>query len=142
MVKNADNALRFVQFMHPGDEHRPDDGYFKSWNRCKHKRKFLVSPGLCIRPPSKKAAAVRWEKKRGELVFWGEWEPESEVVCRIARPKSHYPRYVYRPFYVVPDCYNGLQNTDPFVFGAFLYGNCLQHRKGGPTELCNLRRAL
>lgn len=131
MVSQRDDALCFVQFMHPGGEHRPDWGCFKAWNRDDHKRKFLASPGRCVR---------HRKVNRTELVFWGEWEPESEVVCRIERPLPHYPRYVYRPFYVVPGSYKGLQNTDPFVFGGFFYGNCLQHRKGKPTQLCFLER--
>ncbi len=131
MASQPDNALCFVQFMHPGPEHCPDDRCFKSWNRDLHRRKFLVSPGRCIRQ-----GMVR----NAELVFWSEWEPESEVVCRIARALPQYPRYLYRPYYVVPDSYRGLQNTDPFVFGGFFYGNCRQHKSGKPTRLCSLGR--
>ncbi len=129
-ARQPDNALCFVQFMHPGPEHRPDDGCFKSWNRDLHRRKFLVSPGRCIR---------QRKVRNAELVFWGEWEPESEVACRMASPLPQYPRYLYRPYYVVPDSYKGLQNTDPFVFGGFFYGNCRQHSSGRPTRLCSLR---
>lgn len=131
LARQPDNALCFVQFMHPGPEHYPDDGCFKSWNRDLHKRKFLLCPGRCNR---------QREVRNAELVFWGEWEPESDVACRIARPRPHYPRYLYRPYYVVPDSYKGLQNTDPFVFGGFFYGNCRQHNNGKPTRLCSLGR--
>ena len=133
-----DNTLCFVQFMHQGGEHQPDDGCFKSWNRDKHKRKFMVSQGRYVRRGSKGATADRWEEESGELAFWGEWEPQSEVICRIDGPKPHWPRFLYRPFYVVPAWYKGLQNTDPLVFGGFFYGNCMQHRKGRPTQLCHL----
>lgn len=27
------------------------------------------------------------------------------------------PRFIYEPYYVVPKSYEGLENTDPFVFG-------------------------
>jgi hypothetical protein len=133
-----DNTLCFVQFMHQGDEHSPDYGCLKCWNSGEHKRKFMVSRGRYVWRGSKRATADRWEEKSGELAFWGEWEPQSEVICRIARPKPHNPRYVYRPFYVMPRSYRSLQNTDPFVFGGFFYGNCLQHREGRPTQLCCL----
>lgn len=138
MGERTDNALCFVQFMHPGGEHQPDDGCFKSWNRDKHKRKFMVSRGRYVRRGSRRATGDRWEEKAGELAFWGEWEPQSEVICRIARPKARGPRFLYRPFYLVPTLYDCLQNTDPFVFGGFFYGNCMQHRKGRPTQLCHL----
>ncbi len=131
MTKRRDNALCFVQFIHPGGEHRPDDGQFKAWNRGDHKRKFLLSPGRCVR---------RSEVIDTTLVFWGEWEPESEVVPRIARPLARGPRYLYRPFYVLPHSYKGLQNTDPFVFGGFFYGNCQQYRNARPTQLRYLER--
>jgi len=39
---------------------------------------------------------------------------------------------------VVPHCYKDLQNTDPFVFGGFFYGNCRQYKNGKPTRLRNL----
>lgn len=131
MTKRRDNALCFVQFIHPGEEHRPDDGQFKACNRGDPKRKFLVSPGRCVRHSEIIDTA---------LVFWGEWEPESEVVAQIARPLAGGPRYIYRPFYVVPHSYKGLQNTDPFVFDTFLYGICQQHTSAGPTQLRYLER--
>lgn len=129
LAGQRDDELCFVQFMHPGQEHRPDHECYKTWNRDLHRRKFLVNPGRCIR--QRKA-------RKGELVFWAEWEPESEVACRVARPLPQYPRFVYRPCYVVPESYKGLQNTDPFVFGGFFYGNCRQHKNDKPTRLSNL----
>lgn len=133
-MKNAvpqDDDLCFVQFIHPGGEHQPDESQFKAWNRGGHKRKFLFSRGRCGR---------HGEMLDSDLVFWGEWEPESEVMAQIAQPLARGPRWIYRPFYVVPQTYKGLQNTDPFVFGTFLYGICQQHTSVGPTQLRNLRR--
>ncbi len=126
-----DNALCFVQFMHPGSEHRPDRGYLKNWNRKAHRRKFLVSPGVCVQGS---------EQLQTELVFWGEWEPESEVIVQIEEPLKGGPRYIYRPFYVPPRSYARLQNTDPFVFETFVYGNCQQHTSAGATQLRYLER--
>lgn len=58
----------------------------------------------------------------------------------ICQPPEHGPRYIYRPYYVVPHSYAWLQNTDPFVFETFLYGNCQQHTSTGPTQLRYLQR--
>lgn len=122
-----ENKLCFVQFIHPGGEHRPDVGRFKAWNRSDHKRKFLESGGRFLRGDKLEESVI---------VFWGEWEPESEVVEEISRPLLHGPRYIYRPYYLMPDSYEGLQNTDPFVFGEnFFYEGCLQRKKGNPTQL-------
>jgi hypothetical protein len=38
----------FVQFIHPGGEHRPDAGDTKHWNVGDHRRKFLTRPGRDI----------------------------------------------------------------------------------------------
>ena len=127
----SENSLCFVQFLHPGGEHRPDKGRFKAWNRRDHQRKFIVSKGRAVRGK---------EALEAELVFWGEWEPESEVYGAIRQPMPQGPRHIYRPFYVVPHSYDRLQNTDPFVFGTFLYGICQQHRSTGPTQLRYLKR--
>ncbi len=52
----------FVQFIHPGDEHQPDCGDLKFWNRGAHRRKFLKSRGRYL---------DRGVLKEGEIVFWG-----------------------------------------------------------------------
>src|SRR4051812_1450404 len=65
----------FVQFIRPGGEHAPDQGDLKFWNRDQHRRKFLRSGGRYV---------DGGETKEGEVVFWGEWEPESRVVARYA----------------------------------------------------------
>ena len=113
----------FVQFIHPGREHGIDAPGRKSWNVSEHRRKFLLSRGVYVEelgvPPV-----------REELVFWGEWEPESEVEP-IAPSLVSGPRWLHLPYYVRPPAYpcerGELQNTDPFVFGdRFLFTLCRQ----------------
>ena len=122
----------FIQFIHPGGGHRPDSNGVKYWNMRQHRRKFLKSCGRYIRGNS---------LHEGELVFWGEWEPESRVVAQFDHPGPGGPRYIFAPYYTLPDSEASLQNTDPFVFGdAFHYTGCLQHTKKGSTQLRNLSR--
>ncbi|MFL5758364.1 MAG: hypothetical protein ACJ789_01420 [Thermomicrobiales bacterium] len=76
-----------------------------------------------------------------ELIFWGEWEAQSNVVSEISEPVRDGPRWIYRPYFERPSSYTHLQNTDPFVFGdQFHYTGCLQHTKHGPTQMRNLSR--
>lgn len=124
------DAICFVQFLHPGGEHRPDRGSVKSWNTGDHRRKFMVTRARCV--------DKHHQISDGEFLFWGEWEPESEVDREIERQVSGGPGYIWRPFYVEPKSYSRLQNTDPFVFTAFLYGICQQHTKEGATQLRSL----
>ncbi len=131
MTKPRGNALCFVQFLHPGEEHKPDNGLIKKWNKKKHKRKFMRQAGTYI---------AEGKVEEGEIVFWGEWESESTVLKEIDDPIPGGPRFICEPYYVVPESYHGLQNTDPFVFGTFLYGNCLQYTSAGPTRLRYLDR--
>lgn len=123
--------LCFAQFLHPGGEHQPDDGDLKRWNRGPHRRKFVRIPGRCIRDD---------ESHRGPLVCWTEWEADSTVRERIARPLRHGPQVVYDPYYSRPRKYDGLQNTDPFIFGGFFYTGCQQYTSRGPTQLRDLAR--
>jgi hypothetical protein len=118
----ADLKPCFVQFIHPGSEHGIH-GSRKPWNTGEHRRKFLRARGSYMKTPD---AAP----ERGELVFWGEWEPESEDEG-IVSPLPDGPRWVHRPYYVRPASYPGdLQNTDPFVFGdCFLYTVCHQIKR-------------
>jgi hypothetical protein len=64
------DKLCFVQFMHPGGEHQTS-GDTIPWNTEGHKRKGLVQRGR---------ASHDGKISEGEIVFWGEWEPESLVV--------------------------------------------------------------
>jgi hypothetical protein len=126
----------FVQFLHPGLEHGPDypGGESRSWNRGGHRRKFLRSLGRYMDGGTPHAA---------EIVFWGEWEPQSRVGHLVPKGRG-FPRYVHEPSLVWPPepVSSGSrppQNTDPFVFGSeFLYTCCQQYRNGRPTQLANL----
>ena len=124
-----------VQFIHPGGEHGQDVAGHKRWNTSDHdhRRKFLCVPGEYVAAPDAPPL-------KDELVFWGEWEPESEVEP-VPSPVAGGPRWLHRPYYVTPNSYAPapqvvLQNTDPFVFGdSFQYTLCRQlrrHRKEGP----------
>ena len=114
------DTLCAVQLLHPGAEHCPRDGDEIGWNRRPHKRKFLHSPGAYVSEGGLKEA---------DILFWGEWEPESRIVRRFDNTEPGYPRYVSQPYYRMPASYKGLQNTDPFVFGGFFYTFCLQSKK-------------
>jgi hypothetical protein len=116
----------FVQFMHPGNEHGSDGPGFKRWNGL-HRRKFLRVEGGYVETPGGVSRSC-------EVVFWGEWEPES-TVQRIPAPEPDGPHWLHRPYYVKPQTYwpdggtDPLQNTDPFVFGdRFRYTLCRQWR--------------
>jgi len=120
----------------PGGEHGPDQAGGKRWNRGLHKRKFLQVPGDYL-------TARDGVRHSDDLVFWGEWEPESKV-SPITAPVLGGPRFVHLPYYVRPRTYSGdLQNTDPFVYGdQFLYTLCRQtkpiHGHPQPTFLRGL----
>ena len=113
----------FVQFPHPGKEHLPNTG--REWHRqCRdHKRKFMQLRGEWIEESG--------TKQLGDLWAWGEWEPESDIVCAFnpAGKDSGYPSLLWAPCYVPKSDseYRKLHNTDPFIFGKhFLYSNCRQ----------------
>ena len=136
LVVMADLQRCVVQFIHPGGEHGPDEAGGKRWNRGLHKRKFLRVPGEYL------TARDGWAQA-DDLLFWGEWEPESDV-SPIAAPVAAGPKFLHQPYYVLPRAYPGdLQNTDPFVFGDhFLYTLCRQTKPIGgrarPTFLRDL----
>jgi hypothetical protein len=119
-------ARCFMQLIHPGGEHQPEDGAAKEWNRGDHARKFLKSPGRFRGSPGS-------PERHGEIVFWGELEPESRVVARYSAGDQDSPRFLYEPFYLRHDPRSIRQNTDPFVFGdQFHYTGCLQHTQQRP----------
>ncbi|HEX6289139.1 MAG TPA: hypothetical protein VFZ66_08100 [Herpetosiphonaceae bacterium] len=129
-----EDKLCFVQFPHPGGEHKPDRPSGKSWNRGEHKRTFVKNRGRYLGHPGD-------TPQEDDLVFWCEWEPEAEVVQAIDEPLPHGPRHVFEPYYVLPTSYQGLQNTDPFVFGDhFYYTWCKQKMNHGrsSTQLTRL----
>ncbi len=127
----------FVQFPHPGPEHKPDHDGGKAWHmRLKrgheqsHRRKFMQLCGEWI--------TADGTRQTGNLLAWGEWEPESDLIRRLNPPKGDLrcPCYLWRPYYVPRNSYRDLHNTDPFIFGdRFLYSNCRQPSKSGLRHL-------
>lgn len=109
-----------IQFPHPGTEHNPGKNVWMPWNVGAHHRKFLITEGTYT-----DGAATR----RGELVFWGEWEPPSEIVEHYGPCHPGLPRNLHRPQLQIPPGEAWRQNTDPLVLGQqFLYSNCRQMR--------------
>lgn len=129
-----DEQRCFVQFIHPGGEHGMDRTGLKGWNRsARHKRKFLKTRGRYLRNTRPGARS-----RPGEIVFWGEWEPDSEVQ-EINHREQGGPRFLHSPFYAPPLLDGSEQNTDPFVFGPqFLYTGCQQHVGDRETQLRRL----
>lgn len=127
------NRRLFVQFIHPGGEHRPDRDGHKEWNTGPHRRKFLTAPGRYLGAGNLQS---------DELVFWAEWEPQSRVIRTYHDPVAGGPQFLFEPYYSPPTSWlSTWQNTDPFVFGdQFLYTGCLQHTNRGATQLRYLDR--
>jgi hypothetical protein len=123
----------FVQFPHPGGEHNPptDD---MPWNTADHRRKFLVAPGRHLEGDDR--------IRKGELVFWGEWEPPSRVERRWPA-SGRLPRALHRPYWLEPTTRGFRQNTDPWVWGdRMIYSNCKQITgpQRRPTSMQRLTR--
>ena len=144
---------QIVQFTHPGPEHVPDSIHrdHKSWNRGPHRRKFMRAEGDYI--------AGNGRLAKGNLLFWGEWEPPSDVQELANPPDKLHPCWLHSPYLpsVIPaqerssacspkmasnlscslascaprlDTSLYFQNTDPFVFGdCFKYFVCKQWKK-------------
>lgn len=123
------DELRFVQFPHPGQEHRPDREGWKDWNIGDHARKFMRSPG-------RYQDSIDQPERDGPVVFWGEWEPPSRVLETYSAAERGWPRYLFEPVWHVPPSAGFVQNTDPYVFGEwFRYSNCRQNgRNTGPRS--------
>lgn len=112
----ADTAC-FVQFPHPGGEHR-FAGDEMPWNVGRHGRKFLVARGRYVDGDDR--------RREGEMVFWGEWEPPSRIECHWPA-EGDLPRTLHRPYWTRPGRSWSRQNTDPWVFGEqMVYSNCKQ----------------
>ena len=137
---------RIVQFTHPGQEHGPDrtNPLQKSWNTGPHGRKFMRCVGDHVDASNRLVC-------NKPLLFWGEWEPPSDVKQLSNGTEKLNPKWLHEPY--VPaeipsdsssscsptkiSCQSGcgkgksLQNTDPFVFeDAFRYFVCKQAKKG------------
>jgi hypothetical protein len=130
------DQLCFVQFLHPGGEHRPPPGGVMPWNERDHKRKFMRAVGT---------ATDLEDTIEDELVFWGEWEPQSRILETYPNPPPEHPRWLQDPYWEPVTPPRWVQNTDPFVFGdQFHYTGCQQDRMIGgrrrPTQLRHLSR--
>ena len=121
----------FVQFPHPGGEHHPA-GSVMRWNTGGHRRKFLVSPARYLDAGD--------TARDGEVVFWGEWEPPSDIIARWEQ-SGNLPRALHRPFWSRPPADDSRQNTDPWVFGdRMILSNCRQATAGRPNTMQRLTR--
>jgi hypothetical protein len=149
---------KIIYFFHPGKEHGYDKNcsqngvLLKDWNCGEHRRKFLLNEGSYIK---------NGKKYKGKLLFWGEWEPPSEVKklqSNSSQPEN--PKYLHIPFLPTDeqikkyqkkigktsqckksccrDAESCCRDTDPFVFGkSFIYEICLQRHF---TSLRNLEK--
>lgn len=141
-----------IQFSHPGKEleikrnsrkneclylfHTTNSG-IRFWNNEKyHKRKFLKHEGWYLENIGE---TFDPHPKRGELYFWGEWEPQSEFKL-TGNPYStqpSLPHAIHKPIFSKQG--KGKHNTDPFVFGEhFYYTNCKQKQTGNGQKMLNL----
>lgn len=124
-----------VQFLHPGTEYsqRRKEGTM-NWNYGGHHRKFMQAKGNYVEDGNLVCGQ--------ELMFWGEWEPQSRY--KELNPTGS-PRYLHQT-YLNLDAEKMIggkvrQNTDPFVFAdAFYYRCCKQMKSGKPTQLAALDR--
>ena len=126
---DQNNQLLFVQFLHPGGEHTPDRNNQQhiNWNQDAHQRKFIQNPGTYLEKD---------HQKNSDLIFWGEWEPQSDVLEKLKSERKGEPKYLYQPYFSIPQHNQFLQNTDPFIFGDnFYYVCCQQATKLGFTQL-------
>ena len=108
--------LAFVQFPHPGGEHRPTSDVMP-WNNGEHGRKFLKGTGTTyvtvIPTQAHSCSGANGNRRRSS--------PNTR------RRQTGLPRWVHEPIWKEPERHRLLQNTDPLVFGEhFLYSNCRQ----------------
>jgi hypothetical protein len=125
----AVEAIRVVQFLHPGGEHRPDRDGRKPWNSGRHRRTFAVQPGRLLR-------TIDSRPEHHMLQRWCEWESEAEVVKAFGLRQKEYPRHLFSPRLHRKANYSGLANTDPCVFGeCFRYCVCQQPSRPSLRQL-------
>ena len=96
--------------MHPGPELETIEKGICPWNTSEHKRKFMRSEGEYI--PAKGQPLLK-----GEIVFWGEWEPPS--IVQKFRGNDDWPRNLHIPVLCKPP--RRALNTDPYVFGKSFF---------------------
>lgn len=136
----------FVQFLHPGGEHTITQGIdvLYPWNYKDHKRKFLETTAQYVDHNN--------ERQSGEILFWGEWEPDSlaRTITPAPANDTDLPRNIHNPLFITnpkgkvlakPYIINKKgdiiirQNTDPFVFGNnFYYRLCQQGFTNGQIK--------
>lgn len=147
-MTNDNCALKFVQFLHPGREYVLTNDEIsageKEWNYGAHFRKFIKTKGRYMKDGQ--------EVDADELLFWGEWEPESIVEKRCSNTGwIHKPilrlspngDFNAQPTKLLRGKIENRRNTDPFVFGddGFLYTLCRQvNKKGHRTKMSYLAK--
>ena len=128
---------QFIQFAHPGPEARPTSPGFVEWNRTAlpnshvcddstHRRKFLQAKGTWLKDEQ--------ESNKVSLWLWGEWEPESEQLQNssfLPGTDRGMPQFLWKPYWIPKQDYQGHHNTDPCVFGGFYYAICKQTTEVG-----------
>lgn len=111
---------KIIQFLHTAFEAIPKNENDVSipWNNFEtHRRKFIKSPGKYVNEQELEIDE--------ELSFWGEWEPQSQII-KMKNDKKYLPKYLNIPF-INPSVPNRTHNTDPYVFGKhFKYIICKQ----------------
>jgi hypothetical protein len=122
MITVVDRIVAVAQLPHPGGEWWPDKGTrergWTDWN-TNHARKFLYHSGRYVDEHGNLVT--------GRLTFWGEWEGPSN--CQPTGSSApHAPAWFQVPHRGDLTSVDRPQNTDPFVFGGFLYSNCMQDR--------------
>lgn len=121
----ADNKI--IQFLHPGGEPTSHGG--QKWNTGAHKRKFLSHSGVYLE---------KSKRKKGQIHFWGEWEAESTFKEILSNNKKRgIPQNIFYPKYTQGEMPKNAINTDPFVFGDFIYSVCHKFKDGKETQLYN-----
>lgn len=108
-----------VQLMHPGVEHNSKSGIV--WNTGQHRRKFIKHKGIYLKNKI---------PKEDELVFWAEWEPQSKKVKYLKNKSAGSPKLLFSPYYSFKEIErkSDLANTDPFIFGNFIFTVCQKYR--------------
>ncbi len=93
---NRNNPKLFVQFLHPGKEHTPDKNNRNhiGWNKGNHKRKFLKNPGRYLDGN---------DKVKSDLIFWGEWEAQSNMIQKLVIKEKGQPKYLFQPYFCPPE---------------------------------------
>lgn len=143
---NKQPEVCFIQFLHPGGEHTISKGIdvLYPWNYKDHRRKFLETTAQYVDQNN--------NLQSGEILFWGEWEPDSLARTITPAPANgtDLPRNIHNPLFItdqkgkvlaIPYIINKKgnkvirQNTDPFVFGNnFYYRLCQQGFTNGKIK--------